>query len=452
MKLVIGILVTLFFTINLLAANDLHFAPPHLDDQGLVFIDLTSAHYDITYDVGSGKTKVLSTLKFQLPKKGMPIFDSYNDIKSAKLNDQAVSVQDTLVDGGITTILFVEKTLNAGSHTLVLETEIASDEYEGNIVLSSFNLSDLTDRKYLERYVPANLEYDKFKQSFNIEILETSKDHELFINCPTRKLGRNKFKAECPAYYNGSMLFYHIFPKGHFQTANANYTSIDGRVIPIKVHSNATDPQTFVRNTLEILQELENDYGPYPHEHVLILGARFGFGGMEYAGATVTELFALGHELHHCYFARNMHPTLGNHGWIDEALASWRDKGYKSKSGPGWWKTSMAGHSPYRRTTDRKAYSTGANYMAYLNGRFESQGGLKVFLKDWFSKNKGTGFTTDIFQKEMERFYNEDLSDFFNDYIYGRGSRDNHFHLDVFDPSFDYHPELTQEQIKNLIY
>jgi hypothetical protein len=53
---------------------------------------------------------------------------------------------------------------------------------------------------------------------------------------------------------------------------------------------------------------------------------------MEYCGATMTDPGALGHELTHSWFARGVMPANGNTGWIDEAVASWRDDGYPRAS------------------------------------------------------------------------------------------------------------------------
>ncbi len=94
----------------------------------------------------------------------------------------------------------------------------------------------------------------------------------------------------------------------------------------------------------------------------------------------MTDTGALGHELTHSYFARGIMPANGNAGWIDEALASWRDNRYpRSTSISGT--ANMAGRPGYTRFTDYAAYSYGARFMAYLDGKFAAQGGLKTYLR-----------------------------------------------------------------------
>ena len=43
----------------------------------------------------------------------------------------------------------------------------------------------------------------------------------------------------------------------------------------------------------------------------------------------------------------------------------------------------MAGHSQYKRTTDRDAYTKGERFIAHLDYKFKAQGGLLPFLKDF---------------------------------------------------------------------
>lgn len=46
---------------------------------------------------------------------------------------------------------------------------------------------------------------------------------------------------------------------------------------------------------------------------------------MECAGATVTRLAHLEHELNHSYFGRCVMPANGAAGWVDEGIATWID-------------------------------------------------------------------------------------------------------------------------------
>ena len=121
---------------------------------------------------------------------------------------------------------------------------------------------------------------------------------------------------------------------------------------------------------------------------------------MEYAGATRTSMRALGHELHHGYFARSMMPSRGNNGWIDEALASWRDNGYDSRAIGSLSPSKMGAHSEYRRTTDRAAYSKGRGLWLYLNYDLKDKGGLRLIFKSVFAKYNQQSFITQNFKDD----------------------------------------------------
>ena len=100
-------------------------------------------------------------------------------------------------------------------------------------------------------------------------------------------------------------------------------------------------------------------------------------GGMEYCGATMSSMRALGHELFHSYFARGVMPANGNAGWIDEAMAVFRDRGYPSASEPpSGSSVNLGGYSLYRRTTTYSAYTLGADLIGHMNHLFSSREGI----------------------------------------------------------------------------
>jgi hypothetical protein len=143
-------------------------------------------------------------------------------------------------------------------------------------------------------------------------------------------------------------------------------------------------------------------------------------------------------------------PAHGNSGWVDEAVASWRDGGYKGYSARNLSKTSMAGHSVYQRTTDRKAYTKGMRFLGYLDKRFSAKDSFKTFLKSFFETRKFKPFKTEEFQKDIEKFYNVSLSAEFDKYIYGKSGVDTSS-SDKENTVNIYHPNLTDKQLFNLL-
>ncbi|WP_127717653.1 hypothetical protein [Halobacteriovorax sp. HLS] len=427
---------------------NLHQAPPSLNlgrDALGVFVDFKTAHSVLSYDISKRKLTASTKIKFIQESNGKPIFDLVETPTKIMINGKEVSSQTTSLDG-VSTVRYLDRTLQAGAHELVIENEITSNlSWSSDYVRSAFWMSDLSDRQYLEQYLPTNLEFDQYENNFEIKILNSEVEHVLYTNGEVTELERNHWQVKYPATFTASSLFYHLSKKGLKDELKKVYKSIDGREIPVTVYSNQSVTR-FMNKALSVLAELEKDYGPWPHPQLIIYGA--GSGGMEYCGATITSFSALGHELIHSYFARGIMPAHGNSGWVDEAIASWRDSGYKSYSTFSLSKTDMASHSTYKRTTDRRAYTKGMKFIGHLNLKFSKQESFKVFLKNFFSERKFRPFKTHEFQKAIENYYNVSLDDEFNKYIYGKNGIDKE---DTTPVENIYHVQLTSKQLRDLL-
>lgn len=306
-------------------------------------------------------------------------------------------------------------------------------------------MSDLSDRRYLEQYLPTNLEYDQYQNNFEVKIINTDTEHVLYTNGAVRELSKNNWSVTYPDTYTASSIFYHMTKKDLIPETKSIYKSIDGRSIPVTVYTTLGKGR-FMNATLGILAELEQDYGPWPHQQLIVYGA--GAGGMEYCGATITSFSALGHELTHSYFARGIMPAHGNSGWVDEAIASWRDGGYRSYSESSLSRTRMAGHSVYQRTTDRNAYSKGMRFIGFLHKKFEEKESFKIFLKSFFETKKFKPFKTHEFRSAVENYYNTSLAREFDTYIYGKKGVE-----ETKGPEQEniYHPRLNKQQLLDLL-
>ena len=455
---------------SLFANSDLANAPKNFisGQNHYVFVDFIQAHYKILYQVDQKKAYAVSTITFIQPQDGMALFDFSAESQRKKTlrgtlhGENPIELKITSVKNPHykTEYRSTNIHLPAGTYKISVQTEIehlVKYEKRGG-VSSSFWMSDLNDRSFLEKYLPSNLDYDRFQMFFDVKIAGTQTPHAIMTNCGQYlESNENWYRIKCPATFNSSSLYFHLFPKGKYVILKNSYKSITGKIIPILSYGHAA--KTNLRNAPKILKELENDYGKWPYPHLIIFGWPPYSGGMEYAGATSTSTSALGHELHHSYFARGMFPAGGNAGWIDEALASWRDNGYPKKS-RGLRSSRMGGHSIYRRDTDRNAYTLGADFIAYLDYKFAEQGGMKKFKKDLVSEYIYQPMTTPKFHKLLESYFKTDLRSLFDNYIYGV-DRVNQMYLPI--PKFidnehlklrkenAYHRRLTEEQLMRLL-
>lgn len=417
----------IFFSSTAFASsNDATHRPQAFNVNGVkaVFADFTEANYQITYDTKLNKAYAKAEIAFTMPESGYPIFDSATPPTSVLLDGQSVAVAETQTPNGETKLRLAKKVIAAGKHQFTIELPIEKlVSFKSDGVSSAFWTSDLEDRSFLERYLPTNFEFDQVKMTFSIQFIGKKVAQNIYANGIISSIDANHFVISFPDYYTSSSIFFHTVPKGSMDELRFTLTSIDGRKIPAVVYSQGgimtRSLDSVKQKTSDVFHELEKDYGAFPHPSITVYNA--GSGGMEYCGATMTSYSALGHELFHSYFARGMMPANGNSGWMDEALASWRDDGYQSL-GTLSGTSGMSSHPYYTRKTDQAAYGFGERFMSYLNGKLNAQGGLKPFMRYMIATRVFKPLFVQDFIKEMNAFYNVSLEKEFETYTFSKKS------------------------------
>lgn len=441
-------LIFFLLSFNLFAA--LEKAPPsfsHLNSQ-IVFMDITDIKAEIEYQLSKNQALATSEIEFEIKQAGKPAFDLVSEVISAHINGRPVEISEVSAPDNATVYKFINLNLPVGPHKLEIKNKVTTNlRFNSNSVEQAFWMSDLTDRRYLERYLPCNMEFDQYPLELTVKFDRVKIDrHDLFTNGFVKETSPNTYQIKFPDYFTSSSFYFHMVKKDKFKTSRTHFKSVDGRRVPLTIYSrNSFNVRRAEKQTREILVELEDIFGAWAHPSLTIYVA--GSGGMEYSGATMTSLRALGHELIHSYFARGVMPVRGNSGWIDEAIASWRDDGYNSRKTPGFRSTSMGAHSVYRRFTDRQAYSQGADFMEYLNYRLSAQGGLKSFLKDVYKSHVHQTITTKNLQNLLKSYSGIDFSQDFKQYILGNQSKQEHKH----NASNPFHPKLTKQEELDLL-
>jgi hypothetical protein len=220
-------------------------------------------------------------------------------------------------------------------------------------------MTDLEDRGYLERHCPANLEFDQAPMTVEVRLVNNTRAHRLFTNDAGRECdGGRGWRVRFPEYFNCASCYLHLTSRP-VEVRTRAYDGRAGREIPVTSYGeDAADAERAAEAALAVLGELEAEYGPYAHNALLIYCSGAGAGGMEYAGATVTGLASLAHEVAHSWFGRGVMPADANAGWVDEAVAAWRDRGYPRAAAwppPVRPAVNLAGFSPYHRHTPPEA-------------------------------------------------------------------------------------------------
>jgi hypothetical protein len=409
-------------------ASDLDKRPLPFPHQGghAVFADFKSAHYEITYDINKKIAYARAEIELETAEAGNPIFDSHQDPTLVSLNGITTTADLVKTPSDETTVRVVGEKVEAGNHRLIVELPIVQlVEFTKGGVKSAFWLSDLTERGYLERYLPTNFLFDRIPTSFHVKFIGGSETQKIYTNGVLEKVSSTEYKIIFPDGFNSSCHYFHTVVAGTMVEKTFIYKSNDGREIPAIIYvKNDGDQDAYLESlktkTITIMDELENDYGPFLHPSLTIYIA--GRGGMEYSGATMTSESALGHELFHSYFARGVMPSDGNSGWIDEALARWRDNGYQSIT-TLFGTSNMANHAYYNRVTDRLAYSFGERFIALMEGKLTPLGGLKPFLKELVAQKAFAPLNTQEFILEMNDFFGLSFDRFFKKYLFGEGQK-----------------------------
>ncbi len=437
----VGLFLVAFASTGAKAADDLRRAPPAFAYQNGKAIPVDFKHVDLemTFDYASKTVLAEAEIEFFAEQAGYPFMDMLPAATTITLNNVAIAPTafPQIRDPQQVTYLRVlqaEVGANTTNHlriTYKLPASEVSFDKDG-AVSAGFFMSDLAEsgREFWEQFAPSNLEFDQFEQVMTVRVTGTQKRHEIFVNGGVEVLGDRAWRIRYPSYFTTSSFYFHLAPTGKYAVRGNNYTSIDGRAVPVVAYAATADlASRGLNSSLKILAELEQTYGAYPHFHGLVAYMTSTGGGMEHCGATITSMSALAHEITHSWFARGVMPANGNAGWIDEATASWRDGGYvRARGEPNRSPVNLGGFAPFRRHTAMASYSSGKTLMTefdymFRDFGFEGQTGMRAVLRKLFSIKQRQTITVGFFHQFLEDTTGFDLDAIFERYVYGRGSR-----------------------------
>ncbi|MCO4755201.1 MAG: hypothetical protein KC478_12020 [Bacteriovoracaceae bacterium] len=419
-----------------------------------VFVDFQSAEYDLIFNHKEQIAYADTTIVFDTNDEGLPIFDSVSTPQAIWVNGEEVSQEEVYVPGGVSKVRVANAIVAPGKHTMRIRSTIDKGvSFGGKGVSAGFFIKDLKDRMFLERYVPTNYEYDQYKMTFRVKVEGADhRWHDIFANGEVVNSSQNTFEITYPDFYTSSSVYFHLVPRRKYVRYYLEYTSINGRTFPVTIYSHWRFLNRYLkRKAWTVLQELEKDFGPWPHPRLIIYGTGIR-GGMEYVGATATSLVSLGHELFHSYFAKGVMPADGNSGWMDEGLASWRDKGYQSHEAPNYYSVNLAKHNKYTRKTDKRSYVKGRSFFAYIDYQLKAKGlaGLKDFLALYFVKRRFTTVTTEDLISDLENYAQASFREDFNQYIFG-GHASSTGRSPAIVPENPHHPEYTDQELESIL-
>lgn len=399
--------------------------PPFMVDANLaVPCEVSGLDLWFEADAEHGRGTGRGRLRFTLPQSGRPFFDLVPRPLRLVVDEQQLPPERLRLvrpPDDPTFLRMLDEQLDAGEHTIEVEYTLGTSTAQftnGGVGLGLF-MTDLEQRGYLERHAPANLEFDQIPMNVEVRVSGHNGEHNLFSNGTVSTDGSNTWRISYPDYFTCSSCYLHLTNRPVY-VREGLYDGMDKQIRITSYGEQLADVTQALQQASLILRELEQTFGPYPHESLLIYCTGNIEGGMEYAGATMTSLAALGHELTHSWFARGVMPANGNAGWIDEAIARWRDLGYPSANAISLRPpVNLAGFSPYRRHTPADSYAMGSLLLSELDHLF-SPAGLRPLLANLFREKQRQVITTEFFRMFLEQQTGILLGPTFNRYVYGK--------------------------------
>lgn len=376
----------------------------------------------MNFDTGAQKVTGHCVITFKLTHSGRPYFQLKGTLSNVQLNgaaSSATSISDT--DGQAQTFLSVQETISANEiHTVEFDYELPS----GRVTFSSGGvrfLTDMTDLngKFFEYWGPVGFEEDQFSMNLKLRVPNSTSSHKLFTNGGVTAYSAKEWQITFPNYFSKSSFYIHLTNQATLPSKTFIYKGLK-KDIPIMVYGLTTALVNSAVSALPgLFKELEGDFGPYPHDSFLAY-MNDRSGGMEYVAATITSVASLDHELLHSWFARGVIPADGRSGWIDEAMASWRDYGYtRASSTLNRTATNMSDFSAFKQNSPSNAYVDGRGLFAELDRVFINVGGHKKVMRAMFDKYKYSIITNDEFWNFLEDHTKINLTAFKDRYTMG---------------------------------
>lgn len=388
-------------------------------------IDIGTEDLSYEFDAQSGRAVGRAVIRFRAEQAGFPMLKMGPELLGAKLDGKDLGAQAIRTvkapGGGSVEVLQARASANQ-QHVLDVTFTLPADTYtiDGSGVRIGFWMDDNVGY-FLDRYAPANFEFDQVRLSATLEVRNASATHQLFTNGTATRLAERKWRVDFPDYFTASSFYLHLSTAA-FNIAHDQYRGMQ-RSVPITIYSNTTsDLASVMAQAKAAMSELESTFGPYSHSELLLYIAQPGgsLAGMEYAGAAMTHAAAVSHEISHSWFARGIMPANGNSGWIDEAIASWRDENYpRAESAPDRAAAMLSGFSGFALNTPSASYREGKTLMSELDYLAAASGGMRPVLRALYESLNHKVIDTETFFRFVRDRTGLALGPIFARYVYG---------------------------------
>ncbi|WP_044870366.1 HAD family hydrolase [Pseudomonas sp. LFM046] len=427
-----------------LAGSNLDLAPPPRLVDGLwaVPVDISQINAALSFDAATQQASGDATLEFRLgANAGCPIFDLRQTPTGAWLDGTPIPLGEVATHdfggGAQANLRVLARVLEAGSsHSLRLTYGVGlpqastAGSYQPQVTWSAgprlvfnFGFTDLGAGRYLEAFVPANLIYDQFSLTLDLQLLNTPIAHTPITNGTVSALGANHWSIAFPSRSTAFSPLLELRPTDSLQSATANVVlPVSGSNVAVtawKLTSNPVNIATQANTISGFLVDNENSSGRYLH------GERFTAfihqGGMEYDGGTTSGTGPLRHEAFHSWWARGLKPASQPDAWFDEAWTVYHDNGaagvqpFNFADPP----VPLCPRNPWVRVTHIDAYGAGERVwkgIAALAGAATLGDQMRAFYQ---ARHSRPVRSEDIECHLLARTGHADCVDGFHRFVYG---------------------------------
>ncbi|WP_164200441.1 hypothetical protein [[Micrococcus luteus] ATCC 49442] len=419
-------------------------APPPTTVDGLLAtpIDIQHVEARLVFDAASSSGTGEATVDFTTGnREGNPVFDLRQQVTAGSLDGSPIPVvqlaHHDFGGGPDAELRIVESVLPARSqHTLRLEYRLGPPaaspvgSYPPGIIWSAgprlafnFGFTDLGAGRYLEAFIPANLIFDQFSLTIELQLLHTSVPHTPITNGLVTVVAPNRWRITFPAHFTALSPLLELRATDTLESATGTVDlPVSGTQVTIEawklVRSNISLPDR-IADLKSWLATNEQSSGPYRH------GSRFTAflhrGGMEYEGGTTSGVPALRHEAFHSWFARGLKPASQPDAWWDEAWTVYNDNGATGSMPFNFSEPPvlLQPPNPWVRVTAPESYEQGSRFfegVAAAIGTAE----LRAHMRDLYTNHSERPTTTKYLEEFLiTRSGCRDLEAAFRRFVYG---------------------------------
>jgi hypothetical protein len=418
-------------------------SPTAVDGLVAVPVDVSSLTASVVLDGATSAGTVDATLSYALgPHSGHPLFDLRQTVDRCWLDGVEIAPAEIeghdVGAGAFASVRVIAHHQGAGTaHTLRVTYALGPPQSElggsyppslvwssGPRVQWSWGMSDLYAGRYLEAWLPSNLQFDRFPVTLDLELTGTSVDHSLITNGVTTSVGARHWQVAFPAWFSSMSPLLELRPSSTVASAISSVTlPVSGTTCSLeawKLTGAADDLPTRLTQLAQLLTANESDYGPLTgHRFVMFFNG--GSGGMEYAGATTTSTGAMPHEVFHSWFARGIFPAGQADGWWDEGFTVWHDAGADDVEAFDFLDPPVAlcSRQPFQRRTPSTAYSAGSRFFRGL-ASLVGAAPLNAAMRDTYSAHRTRPVSTATLEAELvARTGSPAIVDAFHRFVYG---------------------------------